>query len=258
MAAPSRPMKVLMLCGYLQTGRIFSGRLGNLRKATKDFAELVFIDPPFVIEGEDNVDPEAPPLDTLKPEDYPRGWWMMRGEEGRRNYTNFDECLTYVRDVLDKQGPFDAVFGFSQGAGLAAIVTALVEKPELHPAFASCTHPPFRFSVIAAGFEPLDPRASKLFYTPVKTPSLHIIGKADPIVVEERSLKLADGFLDARVEFHDGGHFIPSKTPWKNFLKAYIQAFVNEEGAAARALAVPSPTPTPADPVDAPVREVLT
>mgnify|MGYP001560130661 CR=1 FL=1 len=63
---------------------------------------------PFVLSGVDNIDPSAPPLDTLKPEDYPRGWWMMRGEAGRRSYTNFDECLEHVRTVLDTEGPFDA------------------------------------------------------------------------------------------------------------------------------------------------------
>lgn len=74
--------------------------------------------------------------------------------------------------------------GFSQGAGAAAILTAALEKPSLHPAFATCTLPPFRFAVIVAGFFPLDPRAKVLFDEPCVTPSLFIIGKTDPIVVE--------------------------------------------------------------------------
>ncbi|KAL8292138.1 hypothetical protein RQP46_001604 [Phenoliferia psychrophenolica] len=228
MTTPKAPMRVLMLCGYLQTASIFSGRLGNLRKAVKGFAELTFIEPPFIIDGDDNPDKEAPPLDTLKPEERPRGWWMMRGEAGRKAYTNFDECLEYVRKVLDEQGPFDAVLGFSQGAGCAAIVAALLEKPTLHPAFATCTHP--RFSI--------------LFETPCHTPSLHIIGKQDMLVTEDRSLALAKAFTEARIEFHDGGHFIPSKTPWKNFLKEYFLAFATvDDTTVARAAAIPSPTP---------------
>ena len=66
---------------------------------------------------------------------------------------------------------------------MAGIIAALLEKPTLHPSFATCTHPPFRFAVIAAGFDPLDPRASVIFKTPVQTPSLHIMGQADTLVV---------------------------------------------------------------------------
>lgn len=39
------------------------------------------------------------------------------------------------------------------------------------------------------------------------------------------------------------GHFTPSKTPWRNFFKAYFEAFVVAEGGAKRAAAVPSPPP---------------
>lgn len=52
--------------------------------------------------------------------------------------------------------------------------------------------------------------------------------------------------IDSRIP----GHFIPSKTPWKNFLKAYMEAFVNVEDAAARAAAVPSPPPPAPQPTE--------
>jgi hypothetical protein len=28
----------------------------------------------------------------------------------------FDESMAYIRDYLDREGPFDGLFGFSQGA----------------------------------------------------------------------------------------------------------------------------------------------
>ena len=30
------------------------------------------------------------------------------------SYTNFDECLDYIEDIIIKQGPFDGLLGFSQ------------------------------------------------------------------------------------------------------------------------------------------------
>lgn len=32
----------------------------------------------------------------------------MRGEAGMSDYAQFDECVVYLRDVVEKQGPFDA------------------------------------------------------------------------------------------------------------------------------------------------------
>lgn len=34
-----------------------------------------------------------------------------------------------------KNGPFDGIMGFSQGACMAAVIAALLEKPGLHPAW---------------------------------------------------------------------------------------------------------------------------
>ncbi|KAM0749058.1 FSH1-domain-containing protein [Meredithblackwellia eburnea MCA 4105] len=243
-ASSARSLRVLMLCGYLQSAQIFSGRLGNLRKATKSFAELVFVDPPLVIEGDDNPDKEAPPLSSLKPEEHPRGWWTMRGEAGRRSYNHFDEFFQFIREILEKQGPFDGVLGFSQGAGAAAVITGLLEKPQLNPIFENINHAPFKFCIIAAGFEMLDPRAKVVFEEPLITPSLHIIGQTDALVTNDRSIALSKQFVNSRVEFHDGGHFIPSKTPWRNFLKSYIEVFIRAEEAAERSLAVPGPQPS--------------
>lgn len=59
----------------------------------------------------------------------------------------YDETVAYVHDFIVKNGPFDGIMGFSQGACMAAIVAALVsvvgvtpnptqlEKPGLNPNF---------------------------------------------------------------------------------------------------------------------------
>lgn len=39
---------------------------------------------------------------------------------------DFDETVSYVYDFMAKNGPFDGIMGFSQGACMAAVLGALV------------------------------------------------------------------------------------------------------------------------------------
>lgn len=147
--------------------------------------------------------------------DTPRAWWFAERapSDGHfRKFKQFDETLEYLRDILEKQH-FDGVFGFSQGAACAAILAALCENPQLDPVFArpsqdpNVTWPPapLKFAILSAGFFPLDPRTAAYFDTPLKTPTLHVLGRADTIVGEDRSVPLTKVFDDSRVEWHDGG-----------------------------------------------------
>jgi hypothetical protein len=74
------------------------------------------------------------------------------------------------------------------------------------------------------------------------TPTLHVIGKNDIIVIEERSKTLVEVSDNKRVEEHDGGvliihslgclllllifcppgHFVPSKANWRYFFRDYL------------------------------------
>lgn len=81
-----------------------------------------------------------------------------------------------------------------------------------------------------------------VFETPYTTPTLHVLGRNDVIVVEERSKTLLDVSENKRVEWHDGGmlfglfpdfsqpmffllsigHFVPSKASWRAFFREYL------------------------------------
>lgn len=65
---------------------------------------------------------------------------------------------------------------------------------------------PEPFSVIVAiccgGFEAADPALANFY--PITTPTLHIIGKNDTIVTEERSRTLIRRCEDYRIEIHEG------------------------------------------------------
>lgn len=84
------------------------------------------------------------------------------------------------------------------------------------------------FFIPVSGFLPVDVSLAPIFSkSEIKTPSLHILGDTDVIVVKERSEALIDVCDETtrRVERHEGGHFVPSKTNWRKFLKEYITNF---------------------------------
>lgn len=80
-----------------------------------------------------------------------------------------------------------------------------------------------KFCVAVAGFKLLAEEWAPLFSPSYQTPTLHIVGMNDVIVVPERAQALIDVSANARVVKHDGGHFIPTKQAWRNFLRDYLR-----------------------------------
>ncbi|GAA5921878.1 hypothetical protein JCM1841_000960 [Sporobolomyces salmonicolor] len=257
--------RILCLPGYTQNATIFSGRLGAIRKALKDTAELIFVDPPHIVEMptesssdfKDKFDSTASAAPTSAA-DTPRAWWFAEtAEDGTSDFSRFrgfDVTLVYLRELMEKHAPIQGILGFSQGAASAAILAALVENPQLDPVFSAPPKDentpwppkPFDFAILSAGFLPLDPKVKAYFDVKPKTPTLHVLGRADTIVGEERSIPLTHAFVNARVEWHDGGHHTPNKASWRQFFKAYIEAFGDEGKGAEGVVDIPSPMSGPA------------
>ena len=72
---------------------------------------------------------------------------------------------------------------------------------------------PRTFCISVAGFKPSGSLSDTLFLPSYSTPTVHVLGKTDVIVVEEKSKTLIDVSKNARVEYHDGGTYIQSLFP---------------------------------------------
>ncbi|KAJ6511437.1 FSH1-domain-containing protein [Mycena vitilis] len=204
---------------------IFSKRLGALRKQCGKSVDFVFVDAPTILQPSDLP---AATLDALGASEATgtsdaRAWWTWNTTKSEA--LGLPKSLEVLRDVL-KTRTFDGVLGFSQGAALATLLSALLERPQVYPPFlvdGLAPHPPFQFCIAVSGFRLSGtPIADAIYEAPFSTPTLHVIGKTDVIVVEERAHQLVKISTDARVEEHDGGHFVPSKGNWRKFLAAYI------------------------------------
>ena len=195
-----------MLHGYRQNEMAFRERTGGMRKSLKSHAEFVFCEAPHVIPGE---------------EENQRGWWFSdeNNSYDALNYTacstGFDKTVEHIQKVFESQGPFDGVFGFSQGACLTAILCAL--KQPSSPI-------KFRFAIIVAGFKSRQSQHEQYYDLSNKLdiPTLHVIGKGDKVIPSEMAADLANYFLNPKVFFHELGHFIPVNSESKNVFVEFL------------------------------------
>lgn len=119
----------------------------------------------------------------------------------RREYQSVDvnsPCVTVGKAAIPSQIPFS-----SQTETIQMYVSTINGR------FRSLT--PCFFVIVAiccGGFEAADPALANFY--PITTPTLHIIGKNDTIVTEERSRTLIRRCEDYRIEIHEG-----SKCSWQ-------------------------------------------
>ena len=195
-------LKVLALHGYAQTGAVLRDRSGGFRKPLrKSLFDVSFPDAPFgcTASGEDEREADA---DTSR-----RAWW--RGHSGLETYIGWPESRQALLSLWDREGGFDGVLGFSQGAGAAAMICA-----EMRP----------RFGIFVSGFVPRDEEAARALLAGVDgaVHSLHILGLQDELVVAERSRALSDCFASATIVEHQGGHYIPSNAAMRAELAGFL------------------------------------
>ncbi|EUC34963.1 hypothetical protein COCCADRAFT_92016 [Bipolaris zeicola 26-R-13] len=269
---PNRPIKILMLHGYTQSGPLFQAKTGALRKTlNKAFPkgiELVYPTGPIrltpadfsLITGAVTERTSAPDADE---ELDAWAWWRKPNtNDGTYFFDGLDEGFAHIASILKEQGPFDGVIGFSQGAAATAMVASLLEpkRKEAFDAqqaagtgipfplsFEGNIHPPLKFAVSYSGFAAIPPpspsqdtkAASRYiaFYEPeIETPILHFLGTQDVVIEEARSLALVERCKrkeDKYVVYHPGGHFLPSTQKASvNALVGFIREVLWEQEAA--------------------------
>ena len=178
-----RKLRILCLHGYHGNEHTLRAQMAAFAASLESLAEFVFIDAPSLSAG-----------------DY--GWWHAvsterappSGDPGvdgsRRHYKGWPRTRDAIVASFEKQGPFDGIFGFSQGAALAALMVGLrstddhltVERPLR-----------FDFAIMVSGFPSHDTDLASLYerHDAYDLPSLHVFGRSDAIVPTEKSRALA-------------------------------------------------------------------
>ncbi|CAG8292770.1 unnamed protein product [Penicillium olsonii] len=244
-----QPLKLLMLHGYTQSGTLFHAKSRALTKhIQKAFPlhEVTAIYPTGPMRLRPSEIPGHEPTGQSDDEIEAYGWWRRSNTANPPLYTGIEDGFAAVAQTLKAEGPFDGVIGFSQGAAMAAMLTALLEgRKESFEHFAKITedgatgmeipapfgepfHPPLKFAILYSGFRAPGARY-KAFYEPaIATPALHVLGSLDAVVDETRGRALieacaGDPEKDGSVVWHPGGHFLPSQRPYLDAAVRFIR-----------------------------------
>jgi dihydrofolate reductase len=242
-----------MLHGYTQNGPLFHAKTRALEKHLQKVLPGTTLSYPT---GPLRLRPsDVPGFDPTSSEDpdgsiEAYGWWRRSDTANPPEYVGLDTGLSAVAKVLEEEGPFDGVIGFSQGAALAAMVASLLEGEARKQAFeraqtksplalsypesfAKLNHPPLRFCAAYCGFRAPGERYRGFYEDPhIQTPVCHFIGSLDSVVDETRTQALVDatgGAEATQVVSHPGGHFVPSGKQYLDVVAAFVKQHMSSQ-----------------------------
>ncbi|KAG5560289.1 hypothetical protein RHGRI_003553 [Rhododendron griersonianum] len=204
--------KLLCLHGYRTSSEILQKQLQKWPESLLGRLDLDFIDAPYPALGKSDVE------DLFDPPYYE---WFQYNEE-YTEYYNFEETIAYIEDYMIKHGPFDGILGFSQGGIIAASMPGMQSN-----GVALTTVPKIKYLIIISGgkFGGSTPSSNGYlghigspvlcadsFSSPVKCPSLHIIGEKDTFMGLPGT-ELVESFVDPVVIKHRHGHTVIRPNP---------------------------------------------
>jgi predicted esterase len=208
-------LRILCLHGYHGSADILRDQMAELTVGMDPLAEFVRVNAP-----------------SLANRDF--GWWhAIRDEKSPRNgdpgvgpgaarYAGWSDTCQWVVSLFKREGPFDGVFGFSQGATLTALLVGLRSHEGT-----TTEHKPlaFDFAIMVGAFLAKDPDLARLYESQESydLPSIHIIGRSDFIVPGEYSRKVAAKFKDPLVLEHNGGHVIAGTPLIRKRLASFLE-----------------------------------
>ncbi|KAG7387613.1 hypothetical protein PHYPSEUDO_013863 [Phytophthora pseudosyringae] len=215
--------RVLCLHGFGQDAPKFRNRISSLRRALKSSFDFVFPEAPFLVTSFPNSTPEEQAKIAEAEPTYK--WWDFEIDEetGKHTYGRVDEAVEYLAEFVRKEGPFDGIFGFSQGGMMANL---LLQRQCADPNNSPFS---FKFALFFASCDLGDP----VYKTEQKVdvPSIHFMGETDAIVSMDRGQKLLELYNNPKAFVHPGGHFIPTNKEAKDALREFAQEMTTAYGA---------------------------
>ncbi|KAI8319076.1 hypothetical protein GQ54DRAFT_299621 [Martensiomyces pterosporus] len=227
-AGNRQKLRILCLHGYEQDASIFRAKLKCHVSDLEDKAELVFATAPntlrpYDLSGMDNLARIAAARAGSTISRIPKGWYIRKSADPEI-VDGLDNSIAYLEAVLEEQGPFDGVLGFSQGGLMAAVMCSLLEH-RYEGLSKKCTHPPFKFAIVSSGYKLKDKRWAHLYSKPIHTPSLHMYGVLDSMIRISSSMALQEGFVQPASYSFVGGHYVPKSRQSLRTVSEFISQF---------------------------------
>ncbi|XP_029641670.1 esterase OVCA2 isoform X3 [Octopus sinensis] len=187
-SSPRRIVRMLCIHGYRQNAQLFREKTGSFRKLLKNKVEFVFVSAPNKIPvNTDDGEHEGKDIKDIDE----RGWWFSRedkyfhAQEETNCCIGYEQSIEMIKNVLKEQGPFDGLFGFSQGASLVSLLCGLREQnPDGDLKFS--------FAIMVASFKSM-------------------------------SEELLENYTNCTILQHAGGHYVPSTSLEKKAYIQFIE-----------------------------------
>ncbi|EPE03870.1 ef-hand calcium-binding domain protein [Ophiostoma piceae UAMH 11346] len=126
------------------------------------------------------------------------------------SHRSTDNALKYLLNIMEQQGPFDGIVGYSEGATIAS--TLLVHEQRRFRTLGIA--PMFKYAIFFAGWPPLDPDTHAMVLSDesdemIEIPTCHIIGSMDPYLHGSMALYNVCDADTAYLFDHAKGHTLP-------------------------------------------------
>ena len=216
------PLRVLCLHGYHGSANTLRSQMAPLTAGLEDLAQFICVDAPSIALGD-------------------FGWWHAKAahdapdknnpglDRRLRHYDGWPRSLAAIVSTFAQHGPFDGIFGFSQGAALTGLLAGL-SAPDGRPPDQDKPLA-FDFAVLIGGFPANDPELARLYDRRPShaLPSMHVIGRSDTIVPASLSRELASRFRQPLVLEHDGGHVIAGTPHVRSQFRAFLETMAKRK-----------------------------
>ena len=204
--------------GYRQNDQMFREKTGAFRKLVKGYVDFVFAVAPHVVPEPENLARDAKIQE--------RGWWFSRADLSYNATDTTDICIGYedsldsLEECFEREGPFDGMLSFSQGASFVSLLAASRLKDP-------SSKVKFRFAILVSGFKSALTAHQNAYTSAIDCPSLHIFGDSDGVIPVHLSVDLAKTFENACTFCHSGGHYVLASAELKAVLVDFLKPFMS-------------------------------
>jgi predicted esterase len=224
MGMPTK-LRILCLHGFTSNGAVHAHQARRIIALLHEKYEFLFPDGPHIVPPSDVKDANWHSYVSANSTTGHRAWWFARDSNIARNssylpgdqggYYGIEESLKYLSELIAKDGPVHAIWGFSQGACFAGMLMAMLSEKSTDPLDLRQYLPKEQRSPLAGvffgGFKARFEQYRPLYEMGVQVPTLHVMGENDLLVSVERSEGLADICEGMEVLKHQNGHNLPKE-----------------------------------------------
>lgn len=218
----SQKLKILALHGYRQNAEVFRTKSGSFRKMVHKWTQFNFVTAPHKVILVDNIEAlEDRDIGQAKDEEQ-YGWFFNRDDKTYRGIRKggpaigFEESVNFIEQVFEKEGPFDGILAFSQGACFLGLLCDLQHR-------GLTKHIKFDFAIMISGFKSQSLPHLKYYMDRIEIPTLHVLGETDKVIPTEMSEALSNCFEDPVIVRHPGGHYLPAAAPQKHEYQKFFK-----------------------------------